>query len=138
MKYTPVDEPPADGPLEEARAAVAGEDSVVLSGAGVAADDAGEPRGRFLAPGAVRAGGERARVGRVHEEAGRRRAVGLDERVRRARRTRAHAQAGGQGHGLVREQPWRAAQHARRRRARRRRAERRVGARRAPTTANVV
>jgi hypothetical protein len=114
----------------------------VLSGAGVAADDAGEARGRFLGPGGAvqRTGGERARVGRVHEEAGRRRAVGLDERVRRARRARAHAQAGGQRHGLVRrEQPRRrAAQHARRRRPRRRRAERRVGARRAPTTANVV
>ena len=41
---SPVDEPPPDRPLEEARAAVAGEDAVVLAGAGVAAHAADQPR----------------------------------------------------------------------------------------------
>lgn len=38
--YKPVDELPSNGAFEEARAAVAGQDTVVFPGTGVTADDA--------------------------------------------------------------------------------------------------
>ena len=43
----PVYQPPADGPLEEAAAAVAGEDAVVLAGAGVATHAAHQTQPRL-------------------------------------------------------------------------------------------
>ena len=84
----PVDQPSADRPLEEAAAAVAGEDAVVLAGAGVAAHAAHQPQPgldgglaeveleNLLAGGEGGEGGEGAGgAGRV-ERGGRARAVG--------------------------------------------------------------